>query len=427
MRFFYSLLIRLTSGLLPAVALFSKKIQFFLKSRKEALALNQQATPSQQGTFWMHVASLGEYEQGLPLLEKWGNSHPEQERVVSFFSPSGYEIKKNKAEAEFVTYLPLDTPTGARAFIEKWNPKIAVFVKYEIWPNILLELKRRNIPVFLLSARFHPEQIYFKPYGGWMRKQLSYIHTFFVQNQHSAELLHRQIDRPVLVTGDSRFDRVENTRLAASPLPLIEHFKGDEKLFVVGSSWPEDEEVLLPSINNEELDYRWVIAPHQLSETKIQHLVQQIKKPSLRFSSLSIAEHKEGTLSAEDLKKLQEAEVLILDTIGLLSRTYQYASAAYVGGGFSTGLHNILEAVVFGIPVWIGPHFQKFPEAVDLVNLEAVFSVSTAAEFSESLENLKRKDPDFSVVHQSSRRYCEEQLGATEQVYNALQEFTKNT
>jgi 3-deoxy-D-manno-octulosonic-acid transferase len=427
MRFFYSLLIRLTSGLLPVVALFSKKIRYFLKSRKEALALNQQASPSQKGTFWMHVASLGEYEQGLPLLEKWGKSHPKQERVVSFFSPSGYEIKKNKAEAEFVTYLPLDTPIGARTFIDKWNPKIAIFVKYEIWPNTLLELKRRGIPVFLLSARFHPEQIYFRPYGGWMRKQLSYIHTFFVQNQISAELLQKHIDRPVLITGDSRFDRVENTRLAASPLPLIKHFKGEKKLFVVGSSWPEDEEVLLPSINNEELAYRWVIAPHQLNEIKIQHLAQQIKKPILRFSSLSIAEHKKGALTAEDLIKLQQAEILVLDTIGLLSRTYQYATAAYVGGGFSTGLHNILEAVVFGIPVWIGPHFNKFPEAVDLVKLEAVFSICSATEFYDSLENLKQKDPAFSEVYRRGRKYCEEQLGATDQAFNVVQEFTKIT
>ena len=427
MRLLYSIMLRLTSGLLPVIALFSKKIQLFLKSRKDAAAADQKVTPSQQGTFWMHVASLGEYEQGLPLLEKWGEHFPEQERLVSFFSPSGYEIKKDKAEAEYVTYLPLDTSTGARTFIDKWNPKIAVFVKYEIWPNTLWELKRRGIPVFLLSARFHPDQVYFRSYGGWMRKQLTYIHTFFVQNKSSADLLQKHIDRPVLVTGDSRFDRVENTRLSAPPLPLIEHFKSEKELFVVGSSWPEDEEVLLPSINREELTYRWVIAPHQLSETKIQNLLQQLKKPSLRFSSLSIAQNKEGTLSEEDLTKLKEAEVLILDTIGLLSRTYQYASAAYVGGGFSTGLHNILEAVVFGIPVWIGPHFQKFPEAVDLVNLEAVFSVSSAAEFSESLENLKQKDPDFSAVYQSSRRYCEEQLGATEQVYGVLQEFTKNT
>lgn len=424
MRVLYSFFLNLAQGLLPIIGLFSPKIQLFLKSRKEESRDTKDPNP-EAPLFWMHVASLGEYEQGLPLLRAWKEQYPKQQRLVSFFSPSGYEQKKTSVEAEFVTYLPLDTPQAMRGFIEKWKPDLAVFVKYEIWPNLLFHLHQKNIPSFLLSARFHPGQIYFQPYGGWMRKHLNYFETLFVQNQASADLLKNRIQVPVMVTGDSRFDRVEATRNQLEPLPFMEHFKGEDALFVVGSSWPEDEAVLFSAINAEESPLKWVIAPHQMEEIKLQRLEDNIEKSALRFSQLSIYKTVEAELSTDEIEKLREAQVLILDTVGYLSRVYQYADMAFIGGAFKTGLHNILEAVVFGIPVWIGPHYEKFPEAGDLVERGSVISVRSADEFRISLQESMSSPERKKKIYESSRSYCEEQLGATQKALDVLSRFSK--
>ena len=424
MRVLYSFFLHLAQGLLPIIGLFSPKIQLFLKSREEESRDTKGPKP-EAPLFWMHVASLGEYEQGLPLLRAWKEHYPNHKRLISFFSPSGYEQKKTSAEAEYVTYLPLDTPQAMRGFVEKWTPDLAVFVKYEIWPNLLFQLRKKNIPSFLLSARFHPGQIYFKPYGVWMRKHLNYFETLFVQNQTSADLLKNRIQVPVLVTGDSRFDRVEATRKQVEPLPFIQFFKGENPLFVVGSSWPEDEAVLHSSINAEESPLKWVIAPHQMEETKLRLLQESLEKPVLRFSQLSLHKAAEKELSVDEIEQLKEAQVLLLDTVGYLSRVYQYADAAFIGGAFRTGLHNILEAVVFGIPVWIGPNYDKFPEAGDLVERGSVISVRSAEEFQASLQQALSNPEQKKKIYQSSRSYCEEQLGATQKALDVLSRFSK--
>ena len=424
MRVLYSFFLHLAQGLLPIIGLFSPKIQLFLKRRKEESRNTKDPNP-EAPVFWMHVASLGEYEQGLPLLRAWKEHYPKHQRLISFFSPSGYEQKKTSAEAEYVTYLPLDTPQAMRGFVEKWKPDLAVFVKYEIWPNLLFQLHKKNIPSFLLSARFHPGQIYFKPYGGWMRKHLNYFETLFVQNQASADLLKTHTQVPVLVTGDSRFDRVEATRKQLEPLPFIQVFKGESSLFVVGSSWPEDEAVLYSTINAEESALKWVIAPHQMEEDKLQKLKERLEKPVLRFSQLSIYKTGKAELSTEEIERLKEAQVLILDTVGYLSRVYQYADAAFIGGAFRTGLHNILEAVVFGIPVWIGPHYDKFPEAGDLVEKGSVISVRSPEEFQASLQQSMSSPEQKKKIYQSSRSYCEQQLGATQKAMDVLSRFSK--
>lgn len=423
MRVLYSILLYFVQGLLPLIGLFSPKIRLFLRSRKEEDA--HKIPEPEVPLFWMHVASLGEYEQGLPLLRAWKRNYPEHQRLVSFFSPSGYEQKKASAEAEFITYLPLDTPQAVRNFIDKWKPQMAIFVKYEIWPNLLWHLHNKSIPCFLLSARFHPGQIYFKWYGGWMRKHLDFFEALFVQNQASAHLLASYIQSAVLVTGDSRFDRVEATRKELEPLSFMEHFKGEQSLFVAGSSWPEDEEVLISSINSPESRFKWVIAPHQIEESKLYTLEENIQKPLVRFSQLSINANPNTPLSAREIRQLQGAEVLLLDTIGYLSRVYQYADAAFIGGGFRTGLHNILEAVVFGIPVWIGPHYKKFPEAGDLVERRSVISVGSAEEFQKSLKRLMSSPEQKKQIYQNNRSYCEKQLGATEKALAVLSRFSK--
>ena len=373
----------------------------------------------------MHVASLGEYEQGLPLLRKWKEAYPEQPRLLTFFSPSGYDLKRDTAEAEHITYLPLDTPRAVQEFLKFWNPALAVFVKYEVWPNLLWQLHQKGTPAFLISARFHKDQIYFKPHGQWMRKHLDYFQIIFTQNQQSLDLLSAHLKTRVILSGDSRFDRVEATRLSQEKLPFVEVFKSDKQLFIIGSNWPEDEVAFLHSLNTEK-QFKWLVAPHQLHEGQMFRLLNAIDRPVLRYSELFKKESEPFELRADQVQKLQNAEVLLLDTIGLLSRSYQYADAAYIGGGFATGLHNILEAVVFGIPVWIGPKYKKFPEAGDLVEQGGIYSVQNAREFSHRLRLLEENPSEKEKVRQINRLYCESQLGTTEQVFQEIEAFVKN-
>ena len=424
MRLLYSLFFSLVKLFLPLIGLFNSKIRHFLKSRQEARATTPDQ-PVKQPLFWMHVASLGEYEQGLPLLRKWKEAFPEHTRLLTFFSPSGYELKKNTAEADYITYLPLDTSFAVQEFLTYWNPTWAVFVKYEIWPNLLWRLHQRGTPAFLISARFHKEQIYFKSYGGWMRKHLDYFQIIFAQNQQSVDLLSARLQTRVLLSGDSRFDRVEATRLAQEILPFLDVFKADKQLFVIGSHWPEDEVAFLHTLNTEK-EFKWLIAPHQLQEEQLLRLLATIKRPYLRYSEMTRKENGQIELNTEQIKRLQKAEVLLLDTIGLLSRSYQYADAAYIGGGFATGLHNILEAVVFGIPVWIGPNYKKFPEAGDLVERGGIFSIRNAQELSQRLRQLQENPSARKRVHEINREYCLSQLGTTEQVFREMEAFVKN-
>ena len=425
MRLLYSLLISLVKFLLPIFSLFSNKIKEFLNSRKKAVSKKTLILSSDQPVFWMHVASLGEYEQGLPLLRKWKDKHPGDQRLITFFSPSGYEVKKDSAEAEHVGYLPLDTPAAVRDFLDFWKPSLVVLVKYEIWPNLLWQMHQRSIPVFLMSARFHASQVYFKSYGRWLLNHLNYFKTIFVQNSESVDLLKHRIATPVLLSGDSRFDRVEATRIAAEQLPFVDVFKDNKRLIVLGSSWPEDEQAFLSTLNTEN-QFKWLIAPHQLHEDQLDRLLKQLSRSSIRFSQLIKSSDGEVSLHPEQITALKKVDVLILDTIGLLSRAYQYADTAYIGGGFSSGLHNILEAVVFGIPVLIGPKYKKFPEATDLVKKGGVFSVKDDQEFTDQLQRLFQDQNQLEEVKKINRSYCESQLGTTEKVFQVINEFVKN-
>ena len=374
MRFLYQLTIQIVSFLLPVTGFFSPKMKKFISGRKQSFPLlNQKITPTTPN-IWIHVASLGEYEQGLPIMEAFKKEYPTYKIVLTFFSPSGYEVRKNNTIADVTLYLPLDTKSNVCQFLNAIQPKMVFFIKYEFWPNYLNELKKRHIPTFLVSGIFRKNQLFFKFYGGFYRKALKAFEHFFVQNQSSKQLLHAIGLDNVTVHGDTRFDRVAEIVEQAQPLEFIEQFKNKHPIVVVGSSWVDDEEIYLPYLNSSE-NVQFIIAPHNIKEEEIQKLIRKIKKKTVRYSQYKPEE-------------LKDAEILIIDTIGLLTQIYAYADIAYVGGAFRTGLHNILEPATYGIPVVIGPKYTKFQEANDLVALGSCLVVHTAEELAKTLDHL---------------------------------------
>ncbi|MGY8915193.1 MAG: 3-deoxy-D-manno-octulosonic acid transferase, partial [Flavobacteriales bacterium] len=349
MLFLYNLAVQFASFVLKLVANFSPKLKLFVDGRKNVFSQLQQEICDQDNVIWVHTASLGEFEQGLPIIEKLKTAYPHFKVLVTFFSPSGYEVKKNTSVADLVLYLPLDTKKNARKFMELAKPTLAIFVKYEIWPNYLQELHKQQVPTLLISAIFLKRQIFFKSYGGFMRKGLHTFSHIFVQDKNSQDLL-RSIDiNNSTVAGDTRLDRVSEILERDNTLDFMATFKQGALCMVAGSTWPEDEAILLESINTPNEHMKFVIAPHNIKEAHIQKLQGAITKKTILFSEL-------------DKKDTTDAEVLIIDTIGLLTKIYSYADIAYVGGGFATGLHNTLEPAVFGIPVLIGPEFKGFKE-----------------------------------------------------------------
>ncbi|MEO1484740.1 MAG: glycosyltransferase N-terminal domain-containing protein [Bacteroidota bacterium] len=375
MRYLYSFLVWISGGFLWIVALFSPKIKLFQKGRRDVFEKMETVLKEKENLIWMHVASLGEYEQGLPVLEKLKSEYPDYIFLLTFFSPSGYEVKKNSSLADLVCYLPLDTLKNANRFIQLTKPKLAIFIKYEIWPNYLHALKKNETPTLMVSGMFYEKQVFFKPWGGFMRKSLNTFHHFFVQNESSKNLLNQIELTSVTVNGDTRFDRVAVILDSNNHLDFMETFKADKLCLVLGSTWPEDMAVLLPFINTYEGNLKWVIAPHTVKPEAIEKLKAQIKKPTVTYSKLG-----DGDIS--------QADVLIVDTIGLLTKIYSYADIAYVGGGFATGLHNTLEPAVFGIPVVIGPQYGGFDEAETLVNANGVLSITSKQEFETTLSQL---------------------------------------
>lgn len=352
---------------------------------------------------WVHTASLGEFEQGLPIIEQLKKNYPEYRILVTFFSPSGYEVKKNTAAADLVTYLPMDTKKNAMKFLDLVNPKLVIFVKYEIWPNYLRALSQRNIPTLLISALFKENQIYFKSYGGFMRKALHNFTHIFVQDTKSIELLSKINIKNTAISGDTRFDRVIEILERDNNLAFMENFKNEAKTLVAGSTWPDDEEVLVPYINTGESSLKFVLAPHNIKPEHINKLKSSINKKTILYSEL-------------ENKDLSAYEVLIIDTIGLLTKIYSYAEISYVGGGFATGLHNTLEPAVYGIPVIIGPSFKGFKEAEDLVNKGGVLVVKSPAEFFTLVNDLLKDEEHLKRTGDINSTYVSENKGASIQI-----------
>jgi len=376
MRILYSFLTRVSYLFLWVAQFFSKKMRLFVSGRQAVFEKLAQHINKEDKTIWFHCASLGEFEQGLPIMEAVKKEYPAYKIVISFFSPSGYEVKKNTPIADVVVYLPLDTLPNAKNFIDAVHPSLVLFVKYEFWPNYLFELQKRDIPTLLISGLFREGQVFFKGHGSFMRKALKSFDHIFVQDTISEKLLNHINITNVTVSGDTRFDRVSHQIEQDNSLSFISAFKGDSLCIVCGSTWPEDEAILLDYINEAPKQVKLIVAPHNIDTSKIEQFRKKLKHASVLYSE------KEG-------KKLNEFSVFIIDTIGLLTKIYSYADIAYVGGAVGkTGLHNILEPATFGVPIVIGNNFENFPEAKRLQQLAGLYAVATKDECTEILNKL---------------------------------------
>lgn len=376
LRQVYNILTHIVGFHLNIIGLFNKKIALGVKGRKKTFSFLESKISNDDRTFWFHCASLGEYEQGLPVFEEVKTKYPNHKIVLSFFSPSGYEIKKNTPIANCVVYLPLDTKQNAKQFLDIVHPELVIFVKYEIWPNYLLEVKKRQINAILISALFRKNQSFFKASGKWMQQALFSFNHIFVQHEESKNLLNNIGYNNVTISGDTRFDRVSNQLKINNKLHFIETFKQKKLCVVAGSTWQEDEKLLIDFINNDNSNTKYIIAPHNIKKGQILNLKTKLNKVSVLYSE-------------KESKDLSNAKVFIIDTIGILSKIYSYADIAYVGGAMgTTGLHNTLEPAVFGVPIIIGHNYKKFPEAKAMINNKGVFSIRGKTELDLVLKQL---------------------------------------
>lgn len=395
--FIYSLLIRFFS-------MFNEKPKLFVQGRKNWKENLTSKIDGKSKYIWFHCSSLGEFEQGRPVIEELKNQFPFYKIVLTFFSPSGYEIRKNYPLADIVAYLPLDTKRNAQIFLDIVKPEKAFFVKYEFWYFYISELKRKNIPLYIVSAIFRENQQFFKntPWGLWYRKILFKVEHLFVQNEKSAELLKSIGLSNFTVTGDTRFDRVAALARDSKKLPIVEKFKGNSLLIVAGSTWKPDEELLAAFIN-QSANIKFIIAAHEVSAANINRIHQLLKKPAISFSKVSEIE-------------IDKYEVLIIDSVGLLSSLYRYGDIAYIGGGFGVGIHNILEAATFGLPVIFGPNYKKFKEAVDLISEGGAFSISNADELRQTLNMLIDDKNEREKASQICSNYVAKNVGSTKHI-----------
>jgi len=405
----YDILIKIIQSLLPVTSIFSEKMKLFVNGRKNTTSILKEKIKPKDAVVWFHVASLGEYEQGLPIIEVVKELYPNHKIVISFFSPSGYEIKKNATVADAIVYLPLDTKFNARQFIDLVHPDLVLFIKYEFWPNYLSELKKRSIRTLLISGGFRKDMIFFKSYGKWMRTYLETFEHFFVQNKRSKELLNNIGFNNVSVSGDTRFDRVAKQLEHNNELNFIEAFKQDKICVVAGSTWPEDEIILENLINSASPHVKFIIAPHQIKEQQINNFRNKLNKKTVLFSE-------------KEKNNVEDYGVFIIDTIGILSKIYYYADIAYVGGAAgNTGLHNILEPATFGIPIIIGKNFEKFPEAIQLKELNGLYAVSDADDLTLILSKLLCDDDLRNRTGEIVKKFILDNIGATQMIQYYLE------
>lgn len=384
--------------------LFNAKARAFNDGRSHIFEnLRLQLTPNTAPIIWVHCASLGEFEQGRPVIEKLKQEFPRYKILLTFFSPSGYEVRKNYAQADYIFYLPWDTNHNASRFVSIVRPSLAIFIKYEFWYHYSTQLKKRQIPLLSVSSIFREQQLFFKSYGGFYRKILFNFTHFFVQNDESVKLLKKLGLKNYTKAGDTRFDRVKELVNNGSGVPIAEQFKAHDKVMVIGSCWPEDLEVIIPFINENYHHLKFIIAPHEISESFISNLEQSLNAEKIRYSQAANG-------------KPEDAHVLIIDNVGMLSRLYRYGEFAYIGGAFGKGLHNILEAACYGIPIFFGNQsYQKFQEAVDLINRGGAFDVADYRDFKTKYEAVNVPQ-NFLLACEVTRQYVEENLGATEKV-----------
>jgi 3-deoxy-D-manno-octulosonic-acid transferase len=409
MRWLYSLAIRGYAAAIALVAPFHAKAKLWHTGRISWCHNLAVQCAGKQEIIWFHCASLGEYEQGKPLLQKIKAAKPDSTLLLTFFSPSGYETVKNEPIADIITYLPIDTRKNAARFIRIVQPKCAVFVKYEYWYNIMQQLYNQNIPYYYISAIFRPSQHFFKPYGFWFARQLRQVTHFFVQNETSVQLLQSIGIEQVTKTGDTRFDRVFAIASQNHQLTEIELFKQDKKLFIAGSSWPHDESLLAALFPKIATDYKLIIAPHNIDNEHIKAILHKF------------APYNPQCYTKASPEVLADAQVLVIDCIGLLSRIYKYSHIAYIGGAFKTGLHNTLEAAVFGVPLFFGPIYSKFDEALSLVKLGGAFPIRTAEELYSILQKFDSSPDYYKVVAAICRQFISSNLGSSEVIFGEME------
>ncbi len=394
-----------------AASLRNRKARLMLEGQAQTMDRLRDNIEPDGGYIWVHASSLGEFEQGRPLIERIKRERPEARVLLSFFSPSGYEVRKNYPMADVVVYLPFDVPQLVKQFLDLAKPAVAIFVKYEFWGNYLTELQRRGIPTYVISAHFRPSQVFFKPWGGMFRRILRCFTTIFVQNEDSRQLLKSVGITRVEVSGDTRFDRVADVRAAAREFPTIAALTaGSPFTLVAGSTWPADEDLIIPYFNSHP-DMKLILAPHEFDRERLHALMARVTRPV-------------GLYSETSPEAARSLDCVIIDSFGLLSSLYRYGNVAYVGGGFGAGIHNICEAAVYGIPVVFGPNHGKFREATELVACDAAFTVASRDECEGTLNRLIGDKNALQRAGHAAAHYINSHTGATEFIYNNIPQLS---
>lgn len=407
MVFFYNLGIRIYLVLIWVVSLFNKKAKLWLVGRKNWDTRLAGVINKIDKIVWFHCASLGEFEQGRPVIEALRQKYPDIKILLTFFSPSGYEIRKNYLGADYIFYLPIDTNRNAKKFLEIVNPIAVVFVKYEFWYYYLNLLKKRGTPTYVISAIFRPDQAFFRSYGGWYRKFLENFEHLYVQNKESKDLLSNIEVNNVTVTGDTRFDRVIANFQSTKSLPLVEAFAANSKVIIAGSTWPKDEELIIEYFKANSKNVKLILAPHEINRSNIDKLAANAGVNYILYTQ-------------PDGKDPKEARLMIIDTIGVLSSVYRYGNIAYIGGGFGAGIHNTLEAAVFGLPIVFGPNYNKFQEAKDLIAKSAAFSIKNQDDINEVFNHLFDNQEQYQISSSVAKEYVFMNAGATKLVVDSI-------
>ncbi|MBN1597277.1 MAG: 3-deoxy-D-manno-octulosonic acid transferase [Bacteroidales bacterium] len=407
MSFFYTTAIYLYYLIVFILSAFNSKAKLWIKGRKDLFRQLRKSVEKDENIIWFHASSLGEFEQGRPLIEALKKEDPEQKILLTFFSPSGFEVRKNYDGADYIHYLPLDTKKNAKRFVKIVNPKAAIFIKYEFWYHFLKQLKKNESSVILVSGIFRQDQMFFRKIGVWYRKLLFYFDHFFVQDQNSAELLKGISLKNITVAGDTRFDRVNRIAGESAGNTIVSEFTQGKFTFVCGSTWERDEEILISFLEKTREDCRVIIAPHEISISQIGALTTRLEPDALLYSKANP-------------ENISDKKVMIIDNIGMLSMLYKYGDVAYIGGGFGSGIHNILEAAVYGIPVVFGPNYQKFREAHEILKAGGGFSVSNAVELNKVFNELIRNKEKLKFASKQADNYIQKNLGATDIIMNYL-------
>jgi len=403
MRLIYDIGILSYYFLIKIAALKNNKARKWIKGRKDIFSRLKDEIPPNQRILWFHSSSLGEFEQGRLLIERVKEKYPEYKILLTFFSPSGYEIQKDYEYADWVFYLPLDTAANAKRFLEIVNPEKVFFIKYEFWYHYLIILKKRGIPTYIISSIFRDSHIFFKPWGKWYLKALEAFTHFYVQNRESDKLLKEAGFNNVTIAGDTRIDRAGQIAESAPKLDKLEAFCQGEKIVIAGSTWKTDEDIIAEYINNTDIDIKFVIAPHEISDQKLLRISRLLNKPYAFYSKASFEE-------------LKDARVLLVDGIGYLRSIYRYGKLAFIGGGFEDGVHNILEPATFGMPILFGPDYKKFQEAHDLIAKESAFCIRSYDMFKKKADAFLLNEDIQRSASEISRKYVEDNRGATEMI-----------